>query len=301
MRLHDDWASPALDREPTAADVGPFPRRGFLEAWWSRRGHGEFLLAESEAVALPLVRGPDGLEIAGEASLTDYHSPLGVSTADVEVFGEQLAAVLPPSTPFCFDSLPGEVAIPLAEGMARSGVVTVPRRHEAAAVLDLPADYEEYLASLRSKDRHEVRRKGRRFEASLGAADLDHDPSGFDLFLEMHRSAAGRKGSFMDETMEGFFRDLLDVGGARVSVLRGGGTPVAAAFGFEDDRAYYLYNSGYAPAHAEASPGAVLVDRMIHMAIAAGKRRFDFLKGDESYKYRLGATPRPLFAIEATT
>jgi len=301
MRLHDDWASPALDREPVADDVGPFPRRAFLEAWWSRRGQGEFLLAESEAVALPLVREADGLEIAGEADLTDYHSPLGGSIADVEVFGEQLVAALPSSIPFRFDSLPGEVAIPLAEGMARGGVVTVPRRYEAAAVLELPAEYEDYLAALRSKDRHEVRRKGRRFEASLGEAELDHDPAGFDLFLEMHRSAAGRKGSFMDETMERFFRDLLGVGGAKVSVLRGGGTPVAAAFGFEDDHTYYLYNSGYDPAHAEASPGAVLVDRMIHMAIAAGMSRFDFLKGDEPYKYRLGATERPLFAIEATT
>jgi hypothetical protein len=28
---------------------------------------------------------------------------------------------------------------------------------------------------------------------------------------------------------------------------------------------------------------------------------FDFLKGDETYKFRLGAQPRPLFVVETAT
>ena len=36
-------------------------------------------------------------------------------------------------------------------------------------------------------------------------------------------------------------------------------------------------------------------------AIKSGLRIFDFLKGDEDYKARLGAKPRPLHRLEATT
>ena len=47
-----------------------------------------------------------------------------------------------------------------------------------------------------------------------------------------------------------------------------------------------------------ASPGVVLFSSMIERQIERGVPVFDFLKGDEAYKYRHGAAPRPLFAIE---
>ena len=73
---------------------------------------------------------------------------------------------------------------------------------------------------------------------------------------------------------------------------------MAVAFGFEDPDAYYLYNSAYHPAAAEASPGVVLLDRLLDRTMAAGRTRFDLLKGDERYKFQLGAIPRPLFVLE---
>ena len=36
---------------------------------------------------------------------------------------------------------------------------------------------------------------------------------------------------------------------------------------------------------------------LIESAIGAGLSHFDFLKGDEQYKYRLGARKRPLYEI----
>lgn len=301
MLLHEDWSIPALDRDPVAADVGPFPRRGFLEAWWAHRGSGDVLLAEHEQMLLPLHLSRAGIEIMGEEDLTDYHSPLGGSPAALSEFGGALAAALPSGTPFRLDSLPGEVAVPLAEGMSAAGVPAASIRHEAAAVLLLPGEYDDYLAGLRGKDRHEIRRKLRRFDETFGEPVLAHGADGFDAFAAMHRAAVGRKGAFMDEAMEGFFRALLDINGAVVSILLADDQPAAAAFGFEDDGTYYLYNSGYDPEFSFASPGLILVDRLIAGAIAGGKRRFDFLKGDESYKFRLGAQARPLFAVEGTT
>ncbi|HAX81359.1 MAG TPA: hypothetical protein DCY40_02185 [Actinobacteria bacterium] len=91
----------------------------------------------------------------------------------------------------------------------------------------------------------------------------------------------------------------MDEAGAVIDVLcDGDGAPVGAAFGFEDADTYYLYNSAFHQERSELSPGIVLVTALIDAAIAGGKRRFDFLKGGEDYKARLGAVPRPLFALE---
>ncbi|MBS1195573.1 MAG: family N-acetyltransferase, partial [Actinobacteria bacterium] len=86
---------------------------------------------------------------------------------------------------------------------------------------------------------------------------------------------------------------------ASLDLLAGAdGAPVAAALGFQDEEAYYLYNSAYDPAAAGASPGVVLVDLLVERAAEDALGRFDFLKGDEAYKLRLGGRPRPLFVVE---
>ena len=46
-----------------------------------------------------------------------------------------------------------------------------------------------------------------------------------------------------------------------------------------------LYNSGFHPDHAALSPGVVLLAHLVRDAIARGRRRFDFLRGEERYKY----------------
>ena len=128
----------------------------------------------------------------------------------------------------------------------------------------------------------------------------DGSVGAFDAFVTMHRAALGEKGAFFDDAMASFFAALLDLDGAALDLLTAGdGTPVAAAFGFEEPDAYYLYNSAFDPDLGKVSPGVVLVDRMIEQAIAAGRARFDFLKGDEAYKFRMGAEARPLFRVEA--
>jgi CelD/BcsL family acetyltransferase involved in cellulose biosynthesis len=116
----------------------------------------------------------------------------------------------------------------------------------------------------------------------------------------MHRGAPGTKATFMTARAEAFFLALLTDVGAFVDQLSVDGRLVAAAFGFADQQGYYLYNSAYEPALAEAAPGIVLIAAMIERSISDGLTRFDFLKGDERYKYHLGAVERPLSVIEGT-
>jgi len=296
MRIHGDWSAAGFDLPPAAPLTGPFAGRAFLETWWRHRGTGEALLVESDGALLPLWRHGDTVGFLGEADLTDYHAPRG---GEVRELTAAFAAGLQAGDRVVFDSLPDEAAGSIETGLRDAGLAPQRSQHEIAAVLDLPERHDDYLGALSKKQRHEVRRKRRRFETALGDPQLVQDRGGFARFVAMHRAAPGEKGQFMTPEMEAFFSDLLDVPGSSLDLLVAGDEIAAAALGFHEAGAYYLYNSSFAPEAAPASPGVVLIDLLIERAIAAGRRRFDFLKGDETYKFRLGATRRPLWKLEA--
>ena len=109
----------------------------------------------------------------------------------------------------------------------------------------------------------------------------------------------------MDARMERFFRRaivaLAAAGAARIAFLDLPDGPIAAFVTLEWDGTVGLYNSGFAPARAALSPGLVLLAHVVRDAIERGRRRFDFLRGEERYKYEFGPTPEPvhLVTIEA--
>lgn len=302
MKIHSDWSTSAFDLPPVAADIGPFAGRPFLNLLWRHDPAGELRLAETTGALLPLVLGPAGLTFVGPADLVDYRSPLG---ADGAAAASEIMEAVPAGTPFVFDSLPREAAVPLAEGAALAGRTATIDRHAVTAVLNLPTTMEDYLGSLDRKERHELRRKRRRFEAQLGSPALatrQAPGGGFARFMAMHRESAGEKGGFLTAQMEEFFAELLTAGGWRLDLLNDDrGRAVAAAIGWADERGYYLYNAAYDAGLAAASPGIVLLAALIEDSIRARRRIFDFLKGDEGYKFRLGARPRPLFVIRGMT
>ena len=299
MRIHQDWSTPAFDFEAVATHTGPFPRRPFLETWWRHGGAAEeLMLVEFASGLLPLRTANGVVSFVGDADVTDYHSPLG----DVAPIAE-LVKLLPTGTNLVLDSLPGTAADAIVAALAAAGINPTPRQHEVAAVLTLPATFEDWLMGLGKKTRHEVRRKGRRFETLFGPARIERaiGPAAVAEFAAMHRRAFGDKGGFMTPEMEAFFADLHAHAGAVIDMLCGTGPdPVAAAFGFEDDTTYYLYNSAYDPDMREASPGIILLSSLVARAFSDGRTTIDFLKGDEPYKFQHGAHPRALYAIEVT-
>jgi CelD/BcsL family acetyltransferase involved in cellulose biosynthesis len=301
VAVHQDWSTPAFDLPALAEAVGPFPHRSWLRTWWRERGRGELLITDSGSSLVALTLRADVLELAGEPDLTDYHSPLGNDPASA------ICAVveeLPTGVSIRFDSLPAEASRRVAEALHSNGLAPTITQHEVAAVLQLPGTFDEYLASISKKERHELRRKRRRFENERGPATLRRmaGPEAVSLFADLHRRSAGDKGAFMTPTMERFFLALhTDAGGVIDVLVDGSGQAAAAVFSFEDEEATYLYNSAFEPEVGNLSPGNVVLSLLIETAIVRGRTIFDFLKGDETYKFRLGARPRPLFEISAMT
>lgn len=285
---------------PVAACIGPFATRHFLDTVWRHTvepSQVPIILSDRRGeVVLAEVSGRIGL--LGHEDLVDYRSPVGDT---VDLLADEFRRRA--GTGECrFDSLPVEAADVFTAALARAGTDYRSSTHTATAVMTLPASFDEYLGMIGKKERHETRRKRRRFEATLGPPRLvgSTEPGpALEEFFRLHRLSGGGKGRFMTDRMALMFSDLLAGDGWRLETLYGDGPrPAAAAIGYLDRTGFYLYNSAYDPEFRNASPGVVLLSELIRSAIEADLKVFDFLKGDETYKFRLGARRRPLFVIE---
>lgn len=288
------------DLEPLAPRVGPFPRAAFLRAWVDELGaEVEPLTVDWDDGQLSLMKTDLGVEMAGETDLTDYHSPLGSGVEGaIGAMREEIGA----GVDLTLDSLPEEAAEPLRNGLEENGISVNSSVHETAMVLSLPSEVDDFYHRLPKRDRHELRRKRRRYEEIVGPVVHRRGEEGFEEFVRLHRMAPGEKGRFMTDARHNFFARLAELPGWQVDYLETpAGKAAACLFGWCDNHGYYLYNSCYDPALQSASPGLVVLQSMIEFAIHDGLSVFDFLKGDEDYKARLGAQPRPLYRLMATT
>ena len=301
MTYLDRFPEEEFELSALAPRVGPFPQKVFLQAWWEEiRPEARMMLVSNRSGVLPLMESAGVIQFLGDGDLTDYHSPLGTDT-DGPV--DMLAGLIDRTMSLDLDSLPEEAAVPVANSLSRIGLRPKMSEQTVARVLALPSSIAEYYSMIGKKERHELRRKRRRYEEQVGPATLRTDAEGgfgFDEFVRLHRLSPGEKGEFMTGERRRFFARLARQEGWRVDYLDRGGVASACLFGWTDGSDYYLYNSSFDPSLQVASPGLVLLIGMIEYAIDKGWAVFDFLKGDEPYKARLGAAPRQLFRVEAS-
>lgn len=171
---------------------------------------------------------------------------------------------------------------------------------DVCPVINLPSTWEQYLSLLDRKQRHEIRRKIRKAnrEAEVtwyyahNGASLEAE---VDDFIRLHQKSTDRKMGFMDERMQAFFQGVAraasEEGWLKLAFLLVNKAKVASMFCFDYDDAILVYNSGYDPdLYSSLSTGIVLLAYCIEDAIAMGRTTFDFLRGEEEYKYRFGGT-----------
>ncbi|MDA0733553.1 MAG: GNAT family N-acetyltransferase [Chloroflexi bacterium] len=170
----------------------------------------------------------------------------------------------------------------------------------------LPATWDDYLAVLNKKDRHELRRKFRRLEALdtwkwYCISEENEVSARLDDFLALMRMSDTEKAEFMTPLQEGFFREMArrmaQLGLIKLFFMELEGNLVASSICFDYGSARLLYNSGYHPDYSYYSVGLLLHALCLREAIEQGKDYFDFLRGSEPYKYHLGGQNQILYQM----
>jgi CelD/BcsL family acetyltransferase involved in cellulose biosynthesis len=296
----------------------PFATWQFQTAWFHAFAAGRLHLFGAQDGAgdwvgiLPLHEAPtpDGpvLRLVGGTDIADYLDLIALAGREEEVW----KAILPALGDLAWRAVdlrpvPAASATPtlLSSLAASAGLSCRIEIEDRCPVIELPGSWEGYLAMLSGKERHELRRKLRRAEAGLPRVEVARTPATMgalmDGFIALHRQSKVGKARFMDHPMEVFFRDLgqalAKAGLAALGMLWLEDRPAAALFCLEQSGVVSLYNSGFDPEARAMSPGVVLFARTIEDAITRGFRRYDFLRGEEPYKYGFGATPTEVLRV----
>lgn len=178
--------------------------------------------------------------------------------------------------------------------------------NEVCPIIQLPATFEDYLSMLDSKQRRELSRKLRRAEAAdvtttvVGAdAELNAE---VDSFLDLLQKSTFEKRDWLNEGRRALFHEVAraaqDAGTLQLMFTSVEGRRAAGLFNFDYNGRIWVYNSGLDPAaFAALSPGLVLTATAIQQAIESGRKEFDFLRGNEEYKYRLGAVDTRIYRL----
>ena len=179
-------------------------------------------------------------------------------------------------------------------------------REDVCPVVTFPAgaSFDDYLGTLDKKARHEIRRKMRRAEAA-GEVRLTMSTQPLvdvEAFIDLHQKKWGADGLFPPTpggaASRTFIRRLFELCGedrlVRLSFLTVGERRIAAGIHVEAGDTWMYYNAGIDPDVRDLSPGVLLTGALVRRALESGARRFDFLRGDESYKYEWGAVDEPI-------
>ena len=188
------------------------------------------------------------------------------------------------------------------------GWTVVREQEDVCPVVTVEADdWEGYLGTLGKKSRHEIRRKVRRAEAA-GALRLHKSEitqESIERFIALHQARFGTEGLFPDteggRRSRKFVHRLAELesveadgGQLELPQVFSGDRLIFAALAFDDGRTCYLYNAGMDPDAGSLSPGVTGTAAYFRDRIEAGRRRLDFLRGDEDYKYEWGARDEPI-------
>lgn len=299
-----------------------FLQRGWLALWWKHKGSGDLqvLAVHDEDGALRGI-APwyiDGIQervvrLLGCTDIVDYLDMIIQPGYERPVIEAALSYMLSPEAPawdrFNLCNIPQESStLRIMPQVAEScGYAVEVQVEEVCPVIALPDSYENYLESIDKKNRHELRRKRRRAEAegvSWYMAGAEHElDQQIAIFLDLMARSTLEKADFLQQPGHREFfiesgRYMAEQGLLDLIVLSVEGEPAAAMWQFAYRERLLLYNSGLEPTKfAHLSPGIVLLTYSIENAIERGFKVYDFLRGNEEYKFRLGAKATEIHSI----
>jgi len=302
----------------------PFLRSEYLAEWWTTRGGGEWpddaelaiLTAHEEGKLVGIAplfiaehEDKKQLLLLGSIEISDYLDFICRSD-DTERFCRELLSYIKENFietgriagVDLYNIVEDSPTLKALEEAAKAADIEFEdKKLQHSPYIPLPGDWETYLQSLDKKQRHEIRRKMRRAGEGQEALEvyitteagrLEDDMEDFLELMAQDEVKEDFLSPLMREQMKSIMRCAFTEGCLQLAFLVIGGNKVAAYMSFDFLNRIWVYNSGLDRRYMAYSPGWVLLGHLLQMAIERGKEEFDFMRGDEAYKYKFGAVDR---------
>jgi CelD/BcsL family acetyltransferase involved in cellulose biosynthesis len=276
----------------------PFQTLTWMRAWqeaFAPNGHLMIVSDAEKKVIAPFGIHESTATLMGAPELTDHEDSIG-SDASITSCWPDIIETLKTNA---------VTSLHLTNIWANSPTLTFFKEYPHATVtqsettpyMDLPGTWEAYVESLPKKERHELERKLRKFEREHPTVAISTSETTLDALITLMKLDP-RKAAFFTAPVEQFFRMIPTItpDTTQIMMLTVDGSQAAGVIGFICDDTYYLYNSGFDEMNFKGA-GFYLKAMNIKWAIENGIKKYNFLRGNERYKYELGGKDFGVYTI----
>jgi hypothetical protein len=271
--------------------AAPFSTYDWVSIWHETIGKDwePYILNINDEVIAPFARKNNVILFAGGDEVADYLDIVGASEAKTKAWPEIIE----------FLTSDGVTSLHLNNIPQDSPTLSFFKSYEkedTTPMMTLPP-------TLDKKYRHEMERKIRKFEreqSDIKIYDSTDPVADTGLFLSLMKLDE-RKKRFLTLDMESFFHTMIETFQKNIAltILTITGAPAAAMLAFHYGDTLMGYNSGF---NEERFSGAGFYLKAMHIkrAIASGIKTYNFLQGNERYKYELGGKDFFVYKIDST-
>lgn len=182
-------------------------------------------------------------------------------------------------------------------------IIRLPRTDAPYVALNT---WEEYIATLQRKPRQHLESFAKRVIGEFGmeyrcVTSPEEAVGAVDRFYALHRARwENKSGTLNPEHMAPSFLPFIEdackraaeEGYLRISELWADGKVISSWISFQVNGRLNGYMTGFDPAYSKERPGKILHRFVVRQALSEGATELDFGRGDEEYKFEMGAAHR---------
>jgi CelD/BcsL family acetyltransferase involved in cellulose biosynthesis len=207
-------------------------------------------------------------------------------------------------------SLPGIGRFPheLNDVLKKTGRAALVEHFQSCPAVQLPESWDDFRKGLSRNFRSQVGRRHRGIlkheTAKLCSVSAERAADFADDIIRLNRvrmSAKGIVSTLENDSFRAFIREVIprlaEDGLAWMDAVTNGSKTVGAALNLVHGGRVYYYTGGFDEEFSSLQPGTALFAEVIKRSITNGYKSYDFLRGQEAYKFRWGTSNNPTWRL----